>query len=92
MDKAAIFEKLAKHYNLKLKEVAFIGDDINDLCVFELAGLSACPADTFKYIKERTDLTTLAKGGEGVLREVADLVLAAQDKFEGVLASEKRKG
>ena len=92
MDKAATFEKLAKHYNLKLKEVAFIGDDINDLCVFELAGLSACPADTFKYIKERTDLTTLAKGGEGVLREVADLVLAAQDKFEGVIASEKRKG
>ena len=82
-----------KHYNLKLKEVAFIGDDINGLCVYEISvGLSACPADTFGYIKERTDLTTSAKGGEGVLREVADLVLAAQDKFEGVIASERRKG
>jgi 3-deoxy-D-manno-octulosonate 8-phosphate phosphatase (KDO 8-P phosphatase) len=72
--------------------VAFIGDDINDLCVFEKAGFSACPADTFKYIKQRTDLTTLARGGEGVLREVADLVLAAQGKFEDVIASEKRRG
>jgi len=91
VNKAETFEKLVKHYQLRLKEVAFIGDDINDLCVFELAGLSVCPADTFKYIKERTDLTTTAKGGEGVLREVADLVLAAQDKFESVLESERRK-
>jgi 3-deoxy-D-manno-octulosonate 8-phosphate phosphatase (KDO 8-P phosphatase) len=92
VDKAETFEKLVKHYQLRLKEVAFIGDDINDLCVFELAGLSVCPADTFKYIKERTDLTTTAKGGEGVLREVADLVLAARGEFEKVLESEKRKG
>lgn len=91
LNKAETFEKLAKHYQLRLKEVAFIGDDINDLCVFELAGLSVCPADTFRYIKERADLTTYAKGGEGVLREVADLVLAAQDKFEKVLESEKRR-
>ena len=91
VNKAETFEKLVKHYQLRFKEVAFIGDDINDLCVFELAGLSVCPADTFRYIKERTDLTTTAKGGEGVLREVADLVLAAQDKFESVLESERRK-
>jgi 3-deoxy-D-manno-octulosonate 8-phosphate phosphatase (KDO 8-P phosphatase) len=85
VDKASTFEKLVKHYNLKSKEVAFIGDDINDLCVFKLAGFSICPADTFKYIKERTDLTTYAKGGEGVLREVADLVLASRGEFEECL-------
>ena len=82
VNKADTFQKLVNHYNLKLKEVAFIGDDINDLCVFELAGFSVCPADTFKYIKARTDLTTFTKGGEGVLREVADLVLAARGEFK----------
>ena len=92
VDKADTFKKLARHYDLKMKEVAFIGDDINDLCVFDLAGLSACPADTFGYIKERTDLTTKVKGGEGVLREVADLVLAARGEFEKVLGDEKRSG
>jgi 3-deoxy-D-manno-octulosonate 8-phosphate phosphatase (KDO 8-P phosphatase) len=82
IDKAMTFEKLVKHYNLKNKEVVFIGDDINDLPVLKLAGLSVCPCDTFDYIKERVDLVTNTKGGRGVLREVADLVLAAQGKFE----------
>ena len=85
-------DEIARVLLMNFEKVAFIGDDINDLCVFELAGLSVCPADTFKYIKERTDLTTIAKGGEGVLREVADLILAARGEFEAVLNAEKRKG
>jgi len=85
IDKASVFEKLAKHYKLKSKEVAFIGDDINDLCVFELAGLSVCPADTFSYIKAKADLVAFTKGGNGVLREVADLVLAARGEMEKIL-------
>jgi 3-deoxy-D-manno-octulosonate 8-phosphate phosphatase (KDO 8-P phosphatase) len=85
VDKASVFEKLVKHYKLKSKEVAFIGDDINDLCVFKLAGLSVCPADTFDYIKDKADLVTFTKGGNGVLREVADLVLAARGEMEKIL-------
>jgi 3-deoxy-D-manno-octulosonate 8-phosphate phosphatase (KDO 8-P phosphatase) len=91
LDKAATFRKLAEHYNFKLKEVAFIGDDINDIPVFDIAGLSVCPADTFEYIKETVDLVTRAKGGRGVLREVADLVLAARGEFEKILGREQRK-
>ena len=82
VDKAMVFEKLMAHYKLKTKEVAFIGDDLNDLPVFKLAGMAICPADTYDYIKERADLVTQAKGGEGVLREVADLVLMAKGLFE----------
>lgn len=85
VDKASTFEKLVKFYQLKNKEVAFIGDDINDLKVLRLAGLSVCPADTFDYIKDRVDLVTRAKGGQGVLREVADLVLSARGEMEKVL-------
>jgi 3-deoxy-D-manno-octulosonate 8-phosphate phosphatase (KDO 8-P phosphatase) len=85
LDKATTFEKLLKHYNFKPKEVVFIGDDIIDVPVFKLAGLSVCPADTFEYIKEQADLVTYAKGGNGVLREVADLVLAARGEFEKIL-------
>lgn len=85
MDKVSTFTKLAEHYKLKLKEVAFIGDDINDLGVFEKAGFSVCPADTFDYIKAKADLVTFTKGGRGVLREVADLVLAARGEFEKIL-------
>lgn len=85
MDKASTFEKLAKHYKLKLKEVAFIGDDINDLATLSRAGLAVCPCDTFDYIKERVHLVTFSKGGRGVLREVGDLVLAARGEFDQIL-------
>ena len=85
VDKAMAFEKLVAHYKLKAKEVAFIGDDINDLPVFTLAGLAVCPADTYDYIKEKADLVTKAKGGEGVLREVADFVLEAKGLLQKIL-------
>jgi 3-deoxy-D-manno-octulosonate 8-phosphate phosphatase (KDO 8-P phosphatase) len=85
MDKAMVFEKLLKHYKLKSKEVAFIGDDINDLPVFRLAGFTVCPADTYDYLKEQVDLVTNAKGGAGVLREVGDLVLTAKGAMEKIL-------
>ncbi len=85
VDKESVFQKLVKHYSLKSKEVAFIGDDINDLPIFRICGLSACPMDAFPYIKEAADLVTRMKGGRGVLREVADLVLAARGELEGIL-------
>lgn len=85
VDKGMVFEKLIKHYKLKSKEVVFIGDDLNDLPVFRLAGLSVCPADTYDYLKEHVDLVTTAKGGAGVLREVGDLVLTAKGIFEKIL-------
>jgi 3-deoxy-D-manno-octulosonate 8-phosphate phosphatase (KDO 8-P phosphatase) len=87
VDKPETFQKLVAHYKLKKGEVAFIGDDINDLPVFALAGLSVCPADTFDYVKSHVDLVTVTKGGRGVLREVADLVLAARGDFDKILKS-----
>ena len=85
IDKAMAFEKLLDHYKLKSKEVAFIGDDLNDLPVFRLAGFAICPADTFDYIKDEAHLVTRAKGGQGVLREVADLVLEARGLLQKIL-------
>ena len=81
-NKIETFEDVLIRAQLEASEVAFIGDDLNDIPVFEIAGLSVCPADTFPYIKETVDLVTTAKGGRGVLREVADLVLAARGDFE----------
>jgi 3-deoxy-D-manno-octulosonate 8-phosphate phosphatase (KDO 8-P phosphatase) len=85
IDKAETFKKLVTHHGLKSKEVVFIGDDINDIPVFRIAGLSVCPCDTFDYVKDQVDLVTFAKGGRGVLREVADLVLAARGEFDKIL-------
>jgi 3-deoxy-D-manno-octulosonate 8-phosphate phosphatase (KDO 8-P phosphatase) len=85
VDKGEVFEKLVKHYKLKHKEVVFIGDDINDFPVFNLAGFSVCPKDAIDYVKDKVDLVTFARGGAGVLREVADLVLAARGEMGKIL-------
>ncbi len=87
VDKVSTFEKLVKHYGFKNKEVAFIGDDINDLGTLRSAGLGVCPADTFAYVKQEVHLITFARGGEGVLREVADLVLSARGEMEKILGA-----
>jgi 3-deoxy-D-manno-octulosonate 8-phosphate phosphatase (KDO 8-P phosphatase) len=85
LDKASVFEKLAKHYKLKTKEVAFIGNDLDDIPVLKLAGLSVCPGDALDYIKDNVSLVVSARSGRGVVREVADLVLAARGELEKIV-------
>ena len=85
VNKLEVFEKLVEYYKLKKKQVAYIGDDINDLGALKNCGLSACPDDAMSYVKDKVDLITRTKGGEGVVREVADLVLAAKGEMEKIL-------
>ncbi len=85
MDKYAVFEKLVQFHKLKKKQVAYIGDDINDLKVLQNCGLSACPADAMDYVKTRVDLITKSNGGEGVAREVSDLILASKGVLDKIL-------
>ncbi len=87
VDKLSVFEKLVEFHKLKKKQVAYIGDDINDLVTLSACGLSASPADGMSYVKAKVDIVTQAKGGQGVLREVADFILAAQGKLEKILKS-----
>ena len=77
-DKLAALEDLAKRYDISLEEVAFIGEDINDQSALQAAGFSAAPANAREPIRKIVDYICKAKGGEGAVREVADLILAAQ--------------
>lgn len=84
-DKHSVFEKLVDFYKLKKKQVAYVGDDINDLRTLSACGLSSCPADALRYVKSRVDMITEVKGGQGVVREVADLILAAKGVMEKII-------
>ena len=85
VDKIGVYSKIAKFHKLKKKEIAYIGDDLNDLKVLKDCGLSVCPADSPVYIKKSVDWITEAKGGNGVVREVADLILAAKGELEKIV-------
>ena len=72
--KEKLVEILEKH-KLSAHEVAYIGDDTNDLEVLEVAGLSACPADAFEPIKKSVHYICQASGGAGAFRELVELII-----------------
>jgi 3-deoxy-D-manno-octulosonate 8-phosphate phosphatase (KDO 8-P phosphatase) len=71
---------LAQHFQVSLEELAYIGDDINDLDAIKICGLSACPADSTKSILESVDLILEKNGGSGAVRELIEKILVAQGK------------
>lgn len=87
VDKSTVLLKLIEYYKVKKKQVAYIGDDLNDLSILKQVGLAACPVDAPVYIRKRVELVTVSKGGNGVMREVSDLLLASQGYFEKMLRS-----
>ncbi len=59
-----------------ISETAYIGDDVNCIELLEIVGLAACPADAVKKVKDIPGILILEKnGGEGVVREFADLIM-----------------
>jgi 3-deoxy-D-manno-octulosonate 8-phosphate phosphatase (KDO 8-P phosphatase) len=74
-DKLAVLRQVVEKYELTLAEVAYIGDDVNDLEVLEAVGFSAAPADAMAAVLNVVDYVGTKKGGEGAVREVADLIL-----------------
>lgn len=77
-DKNAVVAQLAEEKGYSLSEIAFIGDDYNDLPAIKLAGVSGCPSDAIEPVKAAVTYVCKAKGGEGALREFAEWVVAQQ--------------
>jgi YrbI family 3-deoxy-D-manno-octulosonate 8-phosphate phosphatase len=78
LHKEKILEKICRKFNITNNEIAYIGDDINDLKIMELVGFSATPNDGIEDVKKIAHYVCKRKGGEGVLREVADLILSSK--------------
>jgi len=85
-DKAAAVRDFAAKFDLKLEQMCFFGDDVNDLPAMELTALCACPAnaaaEVLAFVGERaaagTGFVSKHPGGQGAVREFADAVLAAR--------------
>lgn len=77
-DKYAVVTQLAEEMGYSLSEIAFIGDDYNDLPAIKLAGISGCPSDAIEPVKAAVTYVCKAKGGEGALREFAEWIVAQQ--------------
>lgn len=78
--KNEVLYTLCEKLGLSFDEIAYIGDDINDIPAFKTAGITACPADACIQVKNRAMIQCTRNGGHGAVREFAEIILTAQDK------------
>ena len=78
LDKLSRVREMAARYGLALSQVAYIGDDVNDLETLKEVGFSAAPADAMPQIVAAVDYVCQKKGGEGAVREIIEMILEAQ--------------
>jgi 3-deoxy-D-manno-octulosonate 8-phosphate phosphatase (KDO 8-P phosphatase) len=76
--KVAILSQIMVNHNLTKEQIAYIGDDVNDIEIMQKVGLSACPADAISFTKNIADYICEKKGGEGCFREFAELIIASK--------------
>jgi 3-deoxy-D-manno-octulosonate 8-phosphate phosphatase (KDO 8-P phosphatase) len=77
-NKRTVVDELCARQNLALDEVAFIGDDLNDLPALECVGLACAVADAAEPVKAVAHYITQQRGGDGAVREVCELLIAAK--------------
>jgi 3-deoxy-D-manno-octulosonate 8-phosphate phosphatase (KDO 8-P phosphatase) len=77
-DKRLAIEELCTRYHLDMSEVAYIGDDLNDLSALGCVGLPCAVADAAEPVKAIAAYVTQKRGGDGAVRELCDLLIAAR--------------
>ncbi len=76
--KIDVLKSICEELKIDLKEVAMIGDDINDLQVIRAIGFSACPRNAVQKVKSEVDIILNTNGGEGCVREFIDNFLLTE--------------
>ena len=77
-NKIIALKELAEKYNLSLDEIAYMGDDLPDVCVLKEVGLKCCPKDAVIEVKKVCNFISNFGGGKGAVRELCDFILESQ--------------
>lgn len=85
--KSQILDNALKKYKLVPDDVCFVGDDLVDLCLMKRVGLPIAVFNACAEIKQSASYITLREGGRGAVREVAELILKAQGKWQEAIDS-----
>ena len=79
-DKITAMKKLVDDLNLDLENIAFVGDDLNDLETLKIVGFSACPNDAVESVRNIVDFVSSYNGGDGAIREIAEKIILSRNK------------
>jgi len=75
-NKIRTLEGLMAELNIDFHEIAYIGDDLPDICILERVGIAFCPNDAVQEVKDICNFISSKDGGRGAVRELCDLLLA----------------
>jgi 3-deoxy-D-manno-octulosonate 8-phosphate phosphatase (KDO 8-P phosphatase) len=84
--KTSALDKILRKYGVGAEEVCFVGDDLVDLGLMKRLGFTVAVFNAAPEIKQASHYITLREGGRGAVREIAELILKAQGKWNDVLA------
>jgi 3-deoxy-D-manno-octulosonate 8-phosphate phosphatase (KDO 8-P phosphatase) len=80
------YEQIVDSLLLEDEQVAYMGDDVLDLPVLVRVGLATAPADAVEDVRSRVDWISSAKGGQGAARDLIEVILRAQGRWDAILA------
>lgn len=84
-DKGLQIRQMADYFNIALDEIAYIGDDLIDLPAFKLVGFKCAPSNAINDVKQFVDYVSEYKGGTGAFRDIVELILRTQGKYQQLL-------
>jgi 3-deoxy-D-manno-octulosonate 8-phosphate phosphatase (KDO 8-P phosphatase) len=84
-DKLTALQTLVEELGIPLPEIAYMGDDLPDLAAIRAAGFGIAVANAQPVVAEHADYKTARCGGDGAVREICDLILQAQGKFDAIV-------
>lgn len=86
-DKLTALNELLETKDVQMDEIAFVGDDLPDLAVIRRVGLGITPANGSAIVAAQAHWQTSKAGGQGAVREIAEMILEAQGKLQPILAT-----
>lgn len=90
--KLETYDQIVDELLLEHEQVAYMGDDVLDLPVLGRAGFAAAPSDAVADVRTRAHWVSRARGGDGAARDLIELVLKAQDKWDDLVAAYLAQG
>ena len=91
IDKKNKLPEICKIFDVELSEIAYVGDALIDIPVFEKVGVSIAVPNSHIMVKEKADMITDSYGGRGVLTELVEKTLKAQSRYEDILQRMKNE-
>jgi len=90
-NKTLALDEMIKKYNLSYDEVAYMGDDLPDICVLKAVGLKCCPNDAVLEVKKECNFISEYNGGKGAVRELCDFILKSKGISYDMLAKPSKQ-